>query len=322
MIFKRAIPVTIFRAVGLWAIALCGFGISLQSADSVVAEPGINGRSSENSRMELLDDERILRVGDRLLFRVLEEREQALPIFVNDQGQINLPLVGQLDARGKTCRALAYEIKSSLEKTYFYRATVILDFQYSENTRGQVNVAGAVRNQRAYPIPNDRILTVSGAIISAGGMTAEADPRRVVLVRRNQEGEEQRRFEINVQEVLDAGNLEADMPVQADDLIVVPRRTEAGGTAYVVGAVNSPGVINVPADGSLTVSGAILQRGGFSRFARQRTVKLIRGDSSVPIEERTRTINVEAILERGARENDIAVEPDDIIRVEERLIAF
>jgi len=277
--------------------------------------------------MQLLEDEKELRTGDRLLYRVLEEREPAEPVFVNDKGEVSLPLIGNVPARGKTPQELARDVKQKLEQTYFPRATVIFKFQFASDSRGEVNVAGAVRQQGSYSIPTDKILTVSNAIIKAGGMTPDADPRKVVLIRRGQDDGKERRFKVNVQAILEAGDLAEDMPVQAGDVVMVPRGKRGGGTAYVVGAVGSPGIIQVPPGGGLTVSKAILQRGGFTRFAKKTNVKLIRGgengeNSEKSVEERTKTVNVKKILEEGERQRDLPVQPDDIIRVEEKLIAF
>jgi polysaccharide export outer membrane protein len=266
--------------------------------------------------MDLLENERELKVGDRLLYRVLEEREPPMILFVNDRGEIRVPLVGLVPAKGKTPQQ---------EKDYFHRATVLLTYHQADNSRGTVNVAGAVRWQRAYPIPTDQIMTVTGAIIAAGGIAVDGESSKVELVRRNfsEEGDEvEVRQIVDVKAIMESGEFDKDLPVQDGDLVLVPRSTSVGGTVFVVGAVNSPGILNVPPDGSLTLSKAILQSGGFSRFARRQNVKLIRGDSSIPENERTQVVNVEEILQKGLRDQDPVVKPNDIIRVEERLIAF
>jgi polysaccharide export outer membrane protein len=202
----------------------------------------------------------------------------------------------------------------------------MLRFPQSAASRGKVNVAGAVRAPRSYALPTDQILTVSSAIAMAGGMTLDSDGSKVTLVRRSNDGDgsaSESRQLVDVRSIMDSGEFDQDLPIQDGDLIIVPRLAEAsGGTVYVVGGVNSPGILNVPPGNTLTVSKAILQSGGFNRFARKNAVKLISGDSSLPEDERTQVVNVEEILQRGLRENDLIVRPNDIIRVEERIIAF
>lgn len=283
--------------------------------------------ANESRHMDSLDDRQILAVGDRLTYQVIEEREAPIIVFVNARGQIDVPLIGPVSAKGKTAQALAREIKSLLEVDYFYRATVMLQSPQVALSRGSVDIAGAVRTPRTYPLPSDQILTISSAIAMAGGMTADSDGSRVTLVRRNNDGSTEDTSElrqvIDVQSIMDSGNFDQDLPIQSGDLIIVPRLAGAtGGTIYVVGGVNAPGILNVPPGNTLTVSKAILQSGGFSRFARKDSVKLISGDSSIPEAERTKIVNVEEILQRGLREKDPVVQPNDIIRVEERIIAF
>lgn len=274
--------------------------------------------------MDSLDNKRTLEVGDRFTYEVIEEREVPLVIFVDAKGEVDLPLIDPVPAKGKTLKELAFEIKSLLEIDYFHKATVVLQYPRTATSKGTVDVAGAVQNPRTYSLPSDKILTLTSAISLAGGLTNGADATQVTLVRRS--GEEpvvETREVVNIREIMDSGNFEQDLPVQDGDLIIVPRSAAAqGGTIYVVGGVNAPGVLNIPPGNSLTVSKAILQSGGFSRFARKDNVKLISGDSSLPEEERTQTINVQKILERGLRDNDPVVQPNDIIRVEERIIAF
>lgn len=291
------------------------------------AEKVDGANESEYRHMDNLDNRRNLSIGDRLTYQVIEERETPIIVFVDARGEVDVPLIGPVAASGKTLQSLAFEIKSLLEVDYFHRATVILRFPQAAASRGTFDVAGAVRTPRSYTLPTDQILTVSSAIALAGGMTEDSDGTKVTLVRRNDDGGDDSAGEtrelIDVRSIMDSGNFDQDLPVQDGDLIIVPRLSEAaGGTIYVVGGVNSPGILNVPPGDTLTVSKAILQSGGFSRFARKNAVKLISGDSALPEDERTQIINVEEILQRGLRENDPVVQPDDIIRVEERIIAF
>jgi len=277
-----------------------------------------------NRYMDILDDQRTLEIGDRLTYQVIEERESPIIVFVNARGQVDVPLIGTVSATQKTPQALAFEIKSLLEVDYFHRATVILRFPQQSASRGTVDIAGAVREPRSYALPSDQILTVSSAIALAGGLTADSDGSAVTLVRRSSdESTSESRQVVDIRGIMDSGDFDQDPAIQDGDLIIVPRLAlTSGGTIYVVGGVNSPGILNVPPGDTLTVSKAILQSGGFSRFARKNTVKLISGDSSIPEDERTQIVNVEEILQRGLRDNDPIVKPNDIIRVEERIIAF
>jgi protein involved in polysaccharide export with SLBB domain len=87
---------------------------------------------------------------------------------------------------------------------------------------GKVYVTGQVRNSGAYDIAAGDSLTVSRAILNAGGFSDFSDKRNVRLVRKNAGGKQTR--VVNVQEVWEKGKLDEDPVVQAGDLIVVSER--------------------------------------------------------------------------------------------------
>ena len=135
------------------------------------------------TRMSLLDDERRIQVGNRLSYLVEEDRERPIVILVNPQGAVEIPLIGKVEAKGKTCLKLAQEIKSLIEVDFYYRATVLVEFpQYAENL-GEVILLGEVRRPGSQQIPVDEILTVSAAVLGAGGFTGDADAEKVTLIR-------------------------------------------------------------------------------------------------------------------------------------------
>jgi protein involved in polysaccharide export with SLBB domain len=93
------------------------------------------------------------------------------------------------------------------------------------------------------------------------------------------------------------------------------------GKVYVVGQVRVNGPQEIPDDETYTVSKAILKAGGFSDFADKKKVKLVRGKGADP-SKRTIVVNVAEIWEKGKVENDVTLEPDDLIFVPARLVNF
>ena len=60
--------------------------------------------------------------------------------------KLEVPYIGLVPAKGRTCRELAYAIKAALEKEYYYHATVILAIErVSEKSRGRIYVYGSVK---------------------------------------------------------------------------------------------------------------------------------------------------------------------------------
>ena len=91
------------------------------------------------------------------------------------------------------------------------------------------------------------------------------------------------------------------------------------GKVYVMGQVRSSGPQEIPAEESYTVSKAIMRAGGFGPYADKKKVRLVRagktGMGSKPL-----IINCFDILEKGNRELDVEVAPEDIITVPEKWI--
>src|SRR4051812_37742708 len=108
------------------------------AADPAPTPPGgaPSARSSSvafTNSMDVLDDTRPLSFGDKVSLRVVEDRKPPIETYVTDSGDMEVPLIGRVKARGKTCKALAREIKAALDKEYFYNCNVILGLDTAAN---------------------------------------------------------------------------------------------------------------------------------------------------------------------------------------------
>jgi polysaccharide biosynthesis/export protein len=178
-----------------------------------------------------LDNQHKIRPGDKLSFRVAEDREDAKPLVVTDSGEIELPSpFGRFAAAGKTCKVLAQEIKLALEKDYYKRATVHLGIDAMNNVRGKAYVSGQVSKPGPVNIPVDAPLKLSQAILLAGPPTQWAKLSAVKVVR--QTGRDTQTMVIDVGAILNGGRLEKDMVLEPDDLVIVPER------GYLIGGGN------------------------------------------------------------------------------------
>lgn len=289
-------------------------------------EGGLHADAGEvPPRMRVLDNAVPLQVGDRLSYRVLEEREPAVMLFVNSMGEVNVPLVGRVSALNRTPYELALELKRKLEVEYFFTATVVIEAEVDREVRGRVNVVGEVRTRGAQPLPADATIRLSEMILRSGGFTAEADQNNVRLIRqggRGPRGElvEAGTYTYDVRTMLESGDFADDPYLISNDVILVPRMDEIGGEFLVLGAVNREGAYRIDQRG-MTVSRAILAAGGFSRFAQDRRVRLIRQIEETG-ENKIFQINVRNILEGRDLGDDLEVQNGDIIRVDERMINF
>lgn len=171
--------------------------------------------------MTVLDDKKRLGPNDSLSFRVVEDRDnESQHLRVNDNGELEVPYAGLIPASGRTCKQLAYAVKTALEREYYYNATVIIAVErISERSRGKVYVIGSVRGPGPQEIPADETYTVSKAVIRAGGFGDFANKRKVKLTRKN--GQD---MIVDLKRVIEEGRSDEDVVLQPDDQIYVPQR--------------------------------------------------------------------------------------------------
>ena len=219
------------RACLLLALALAG---SVLAAEDPLrtTEKSLSGSGSSSSTvaqttsMGVLNDVIKLGVGDRVSFRIVEDRREPIPLIVTESGEMEVPLIGRVLATDKTCKQLAYAIKPLLEKEYFFQATVIVGLDsIGTKSRGKIYLTGQVRTQGGMDILPDEVLTVSKAILKAGGLTDFANKKKVKLIRKKAgEPNGVTTTLLDLGEILDKGHIDKDVILEPGDLIVVPER--------------------------------------------------------------------------------------------------
>lgn len=124
---------------------------------AAAVEPPITSTVMRTNSMAVLDDKKRLGSNDYVSFRVVEDRDnESQHLRVNDSGDLEVPYIGLVPAAGRTCRELAYNIKTALEREYYYHATVIIAVDHvSEKSRGKIYVYGCVKGQGPQEIPAD-----------------------------------------------------------------------------------------------------------------------------------------------------------------------
>ncbi len=171
------------------------------------------------------DDKYKLRIGDKVSLNVLEDRDVPHSLTVTDSGELDVPLLGRVTAADKTCKQLAEELKTELEKKYYYRATVVLSLDAANKLLGRVYVWGQVKNQGPLDMLIDEKLTAGKAILRAGGFGDFANKKKVKVVRAGDgKGGNKEVKELNMQDILENGKTENDIVLQPDDSIIVPSR--------------------------------------------------------------------------------------------------
>ncbi len=117
------------------------------------------------------------------------------------------------------------------------------------------------------------------------------------------------------------GLLEKEYYYRATVIIGLDSVNKVRGKVYIMGQVRTQGPVDMLFDESLTAGQAILRTGGFLDFANRSKVKVTR-NSGTGSASQTFEINMIDVLEKGKADQDIVLEPGDLIFVPTRTVNF
>ncbi len=205
----------------------------------------------------------VVGAGDLLELSVFDVPELSKSVRVTGNGELDLPLIGKMQASGKSAAALAALIADRYRK-----GNLVLDPQVTirilEFATQGITISGEVQHPGVYPDFGPKSL--SDVLAQAGGMTSQADTH-VQIMHRSAHTEQ------SVRMPLEGIRTSADenTPVYPGDSIYVPR----AGIVYVLGDVTRPGGI-VMRNGQLTVLEALSESQGLKQTAKLQDAFILR----------------------------------------------
>ena len=158
---------------------------------------------------------------DRVQVTVWRNPELSVTAPVRPDGKISVPLIGDVEAGGRTPGEVAESIKRLLA-VYIREPSVavIITELRSHEYLSRVRVTGAVRTARS--VPYRQGMTVLDVVLEAGGVNDFASPNRTKLYRKFKDKTEV--FEIELGDILNKGRLETNLFLRPGDVITVPER--------------------------------------------------------------------------------------------------
>lgn len=160
-------------------------------------------------------------VDDMVQVSVWQNPDLGITAPVRPDGMISVPLIGDVQAGGRTPPEVAKDIQGRLA-TYVLepRVSVILTELRSHEYLSRVSVTGAVTNPVS--IPYRQGMTVLDAVLAAGGVTEFAAPDRSSLHRKSDT--DVRSYSLHLDRILKQGDLSTNYKVAPGDVITVPER--------------------------------------------------------------------------------------------------
>jgi len=179
--------------------------------------------SADDAAQPLASFEGNYRIGvdDRVQIVVWRNPELSVTAPVRPDGKISVPIIGDVEAGGRTPSEVSEIIKKRLsEYVRDPNVAVILTELRSHEFLSRVRVTGAVRTPRS--MPHRQGMTVLDAVLEAGGVNDFASPNGTKLYRKVKD--KTAVLEVDLGDILKKGRLETNYPLKPGDVVTVPER--------------------------------------------------------------------------------------------------
>ena len=195
-------------------------GILLDNPDQAfAADPGL---LSARPTVKSEGTKRVFKAGDKLQMLVYREVDLTSLVTVDKDGNIVLPLIGEIKVSGMTVKEARSRITDLYNKDYLVNPQITLNPIFDEEDRGRVTVIGRVESAGAFELPKGiNKIPLLEAVALAGGFTRLAN-RSTVKVRRR-EGSKEKVFTVSAKKLADDPNAEQFFVIPGDH-ITVPER--------------------------------------------------------------------------------------------------
>lgn len=342
-------------SIALTAMVLCSYHAAAQETSSASPQTQGAAKTSGDSPQDYNQQlQRLLReaaapadasaedyrigVGDLLDISVFEAPDLNRTVRVSADGELTLPLVGDVHAAGLSSRELESVLDELLRRSYMTDPHVSVFVREMESHA--VSVLGAVQNPGVYQIrsaePLIEVLSMSHGLADDAGDTvivmrhgasassASADPPdpvsaaapdapassarsngkpQAVAVRAAPES-----VEIKLKDLLDSKDTSYNVMINPGDVVKVPR----AGIVYVVGEVHKPGGFLLKTNENISVLQALALAEGMTHTASGKRARIIRTNK---ITEARSEVPVDLNRILAGRAPDPLLRPKDILFV-------
>jgi polysaccharide export outer membrane protein len=286
-------------AAVLLAATLCALGWGVAAEEPIAPSPDYRFAAGDVLSVRIWNGQKV----DELKLTVQSDGEAFLPVMG----------IGSLAVAGKT----VVEMKRELERRFasIYRETYV-ELLITRYAGHRVSLMGEVKTTARddsgpgeWPLQGPTRLV---AFLSArGGPAQDADLMRIQLIRKAGE-----RREMNLFRAVFQGTEEDDPYLESGDLVFIPSLSMGNRKVFVLGEVNSPGVVNII--DTMGLVEAIARAGGFTQKGYMKGVVVLkRGPEGAEM----KVANFKEMFQGGSLEADIALAPGDIVFVPRRAIA-
>ena len=224
-------------------------------------------------------------------------------VRVSQQGQISLPVLGEINVKGLTISRLEQRLRQDYDKYIHNPQVGVLVKEY----RQRISIIGAVQKPSIVEVTGPK--TLIEILAMAGGVTDKAGSQ-VHVYRQGPTGKESHVIDLavltNSVGLVNANNAGMiNMPVQPGDMINIPE----AGMFFVDGAVRKPG--SYPLGRRYSLTQALATAGGVDNELHSNDISILRRQG--PGELQTIALNLSNVMSGNVA--DPQIQPDDVIVV-------
>lgn len=236
--------------------------------------------------------------GDGLDIAVWGVKELTFAVKVRPDGKITVPGLGDVLASGQTPTELQSSLSGKLKELV---KNPIVTVTVREITNSKVYIFGGGIKSGVYDLYRRTTLL---QLLCTLGELKTADLKRSYLLRNGKKIKE------DFYRLVISGETGDDILLESSDSLFIPLLLDK--SIYILGAVNTPKAIEYR-DG-MTVMEAILESGGFTKFADQDDIVIRRKDGQ---EGMSLTVKAKKLFKEGDLSQNIGLKPGDYILVKE-----
>ena len=236
---------------------------------------------------------------DVLEVQVWDNKDLNQVVFVRPDGKTSLPLIGEIQAGGRTVQQFQDELVKHYSRTIKVPSVTVIIREIK--SRPVYFIGGFAKPGPMQLSRNDMTLLEATAMI--GGVLPTADAEKGFVLRAG------KKIPLNFDK-LQRGDVAQNLKLEPFDSIVVP----VAELVYVQGEVRAPGAVKFTND--LTLAKAITQVGGTTPMASSGRIELLRSEGEKKVRLK---LDLDKILRAPEDNPDVKLRPDDIVFVPQRL---
>lgn len=153
-----------------------------------------------------------LKVADEIEVVILGQPELSKRFIIRPDGKINFPLIGEVEAEGKTIVELTNLLKQKLS---FFLPISEISINLVSGKTIRVYIFGEVKNPGEYTFAEGEKVTLLKLLAKAGGPTSSANLKEIKIIKINSQI-----IKVNMAKNYSKSNIE----IEPDSTVVVPKK--------------------------------------------------------------------------------------------------